>query len=75
MILSRSAASSAGRVNKGPAGFAGCVLDAGTDGDAGGRRVTRFDSITALRANAVPVSRWQEVQWQQWTMRGRASRR
>lgn len=59
----------------GPAGCAGRSADAGTTGVDEGRRVTLLDSMTAFRANAVPVSRWQEVQWQQWTIRGWVSRR
>ncbi len=31
------------------------------------RRTTRSASIRALSANEAPVSRWHQVQWQQWT--------
>jgi hypothetical protein len=31
-------------------------------------------SYMAFRAKAVPVSTWQDVQWQAWTMRGGARR-
>jgi hypothetical protein len=42
---------------------------------AGPRSVTRSDSIIALSANAVPLSRWHQRQWQQWTNSGRVSMR
>ena len=32
--------------------------------------VTRSASISAFNAKAEPVSRWHQVQWQQWTNRG-----
>src|SRR5690606_31992430 len=35
-------------------------------------RSTRDASTRALTANADPVSRWHQVQWQQWTSIGRA---
>jgi hypothetical protein len=31
---------------------------------------TRSDSIIAFSANEAPVSRWHQLQWQQWTNSG-----
>jgi len=36
---------------------------------------TRLDSISALIANAAPVSRWHQRQWQQWTNSGSVAMR
>jgi hypothetical protein len=45
-------------------------LLSGVVSGAEGRRETADDSMMALMAKALPIWRWQRVQWQVWTRRG-----
>lgn len=46
------------------------ALLSGVVSGAEGRRETADDSMMALMAKALPIWRWQRVQWQVWTRRG-----
>lgn len=46
------------------------ALLSGVVSGAEGRRETADDSMMALMAKALPIWRWQSVQWQVWTRRG-----